>query len=326
MNQKTRKQSILIKILIPASVLILVICMMLGLLAYSRIKSGMTAMGVEEAEMAAKVAADIADSELVSNLEPGCESTEEYQKLLSDLRNVQENLGIEYLYTLYVEEGKVYYGVDTDKSELQAEVGKEFEKSYEQLKDVFEGKPYVQEYIDSSEYGDIISAYMPITNSEGDVVAVIGSDYNASGVLKKISDMALQIVMIIIVCEIIAILIMSMIARRITRGLRTVNGKIYDLVHNEGDLTQKIEIKSGDEMELIADNVNNLLEYIREIMINIASDSKSIMDSSQKTVKNISEAELNITDVSATMQEMSAGMEETSASIGQINKFCRFCI
>ena len=120
MNQKTRKQSILIKILIPASVLILVICMMLGLLAYSRIKSGMTAMGVEEAEMAAKVAA--------------------------------------------------------------------------------------------------------------------------------------------------------------------------------------------------------------EIMINIASDSKSIMDSSQKTVKNISEAELNITDVSATMQEMSAGMEETSASIGQINKFCRFCI
>ena len=98
------------------------------------------------------------------------------------------------------------------------------------------------------------------------------------------------------------------------------------MVHNEGDLTQKIEIKSGDEMELIADNVNNLLEYIREIMINIASDSKSIMDSSQKTVKNISEAELNITDVSATMQEMSAGMEETSASIGQINKFCRFCI
>ena len=35
-----------------------------------------------------------------------------------------------------------------------------------------------------------------------------------------------------------------------------VNAKIYDLVHNEGDLTQKLDVRSGDALELIAGNVN----------------------------------------------------------------------
>ncbi|MDD6573004.1 MAG: methyl-accepting chemotaxis protein [Thermoflexaceae bacterium] len=319
MKQKTRKMSIKTKILLLASILIFVICILLGSLAYVSIKSGMTAMGVEEAEMAAKVAVDVVDSELVSKLVPGCESTEEYQQLLSDLRNVQENLGIEYLYTLYVDEGKVYYGVDTDRSELQAKVGKAFEKSYEEMKEVFGGTPYVQNYIDSSEYGDIISAYMPIKDKDGKVIAVIGSDYNAANVLEKIDRIAIQIVISTILCEIIAIFIMSIISGRITKGLRVVNQKIYDLVYNEGDLTQKLDITSGDEMELIAGNVNSLLEYIRKIMLNIAQNSNNLTDSSKNIVHNISNAELNITDVSATMEEMSAGMEETSASLSQIN-------
>lgn len=319
MKQKTRRMSISIKILLPASVLILIICMMTGFLAYVSIKSGMTAMGIEEAEMAAKVAVDVVDSELVSKLVPGCESTEEYQQLLSDLRGVQENLGIEYLYTLYAEGGKIYYGVDTDTSELQAKVGKVFEKNYEELKDVFEGETYVQEYIDSTEYGDIISAYMPVKDDEGKVIAVIGSDYNASGVLEKISSMAYQIITYTILFEIIATLIMGFISSRITKSLRIVNQKIYDLVHNEGDLTQKLEITSGDEMELIAGNVNSLLEHIRGIMLNIAKNSDNLTNSSKHIVQNITEAELSITDVSATMEEMSAGMEETSASLQQIN-------
>lgn len=123
MKQKTKKMSIKTKILLLSSVLVLLICMLLGGLAIASMKSGMIAMGVEEAEMAAKVAVDAVDSELVSKLVPGCESRSEYKKLLSDLRKAQENLGIKYLYTLYADEGKVYYGVDTDKSENQAKVG-----------------------------------------------------------------------------------------------------------------------------------------------------------------------------------------------------------
>ena len=99
-----------------------------------------------------------------------------------------------------------------------------------------------------------------------------------------------------------------------------VNAKIYDLVHNEGDLTQKLDVRSGDELELIAGNVNELLAYIRKIMIGISSGSMRLMSSSRKMVDHLSSADESITDVSATMQEMSAAMEETTSSLNQITE------
>ena len=106
----------------------------------------------------------------------------------------------------------------------------------------------------------------------------------------------------------------------ITMGLMQVNAKIYDLVHNEGDLTQKLDVRSGDELELIAGNVNELLAYIRKIMIGISSGSMRLMSSSRKMVDHLSSADESITDVSATMQEMSESMEETASSLKQITE------
>ncbi len=72
-------------------------------------------------------------------------------------------------------------------------------------------------------------------------------------------------------------------------------------------------------MELIAGNVNALLEYIRSIMLHIADNSKQLGVSSKNVVKSLFEAEGNIADVSATMEEMSAAVEETSCSLSQVH-------
>ncbi len=320
MKQKTRKLSILVKILLPASLLITLICSAMGISAYRSINDGMVSMGVEQAKMAAQIAVDVVDPDLVAALEPGCEDTEGYQTLLADLRDVQQRYGILYLYTLYTDGTQVYYGVDTDTSELQAYVGKPFEKTYEQLAPTFAGQDTVQEYIDYSEYGDVISVYKPIKNSAGEVVAVLGSDYDASNIVSKLNSSTREVVIMAIIYVVIALALFSLIVGNITKGLRKVNQKVYDLVHNEGDLTQKLDVRSGDELELIADNVNKLLEHIRGIMLNIAGNSMQLNNSSKAVVSNLSSAEVNITDVSATMEEMSAAMEETSASLNQVNE------
>lgn len=319
MKEKTRKLSINAKILLPAGTLIILICIILGLSSYKGINEGMVAMGVEEAQMAAKIAIDVVDGDLVDQIVPGCEETEAYQTLLSSMRTVQANFGIAYLYTVYTDGSSLYYGVDTDKSELQAKVGQEFEKSYEMLKPVFEGEDFVQDYIDYSDYGDLISVYTPIRNSAGEIVGILGSDYDASNVVERLNATTGQVITVTIICLIAALLILGITVSRISKSMKLVNKKIFDLVHSEGDLTQKLEVKSGDEMELIANNVNKLLEHIREIMLNIAENSAQLNSSSQSIVQSLAGAETNITDVSATMEEMSAAMEETSASLSQVN-------
>ena len=323
MKHKTRKLSIQMKILIPAGILIIVLCVILGGSAYRSVNDGMVSMGVEEAAMAAQIAVREIDGDLVSEIVPGCEETEAYQQLLVSMRKVQEEFGIAYLYTLYMDGSQIYYGVDTDQSELQAKPGQLFEKSYDQLAGVFAGKDYVQNYIDYSEYGDVITVYKPVRNSAGEITGVVGCDYDASNVVKKLKATTEQIIIIALICLVLALILLSVVVRQITKSLRQVDQKIYDLVHSEGDLTQKLEIHTGDEMELIADNVNKLLEHIREIMLNIAGNSVQLNSSSQNVVQNLSSAEINITDVSATMEEMSAAMEETSASLNQVNESIR---
>lgn len=302
MRQKTRKLSIRIKILLPASILILGVCMLLGISSYRSIDDGMVAMGVEEAEMAAKIAVSVIDGDLLSGLQPGCEESEAYQTILSAMRRVQEEYGIAYLYTLYTDGSKVYYGVDTDKTEAQAGYGDEFETSYQELAATFSGEMYAQDYIDYTNDGDLISVYLPIKNSSGEVVAILGSDYDAANVVEKLNSTTTQVIVMAIICIVVAVLLLSAIVSGIMKSLNLVDRKIYDLVNSEGDLTKKLEIRTGDEMELIAENVNRLLEHIREIMLNVAGNSGQLNLSTKDMVENLSSAEVDVSDVTATMQ------------------------
>lgn len=315
---RTRRLTIRAKILIPSIIIVVLVCGLMGYNSYTRFEKSMVRMGVEEADMAATIVADSLDANLVSEVTVGSEDTQVYQNLQGDLRKKQKACGIAFLYTLYTDGKKVYYGVDSDED--AAKVGDEFSDSYAELEPVFGGKEYIQDYIDHTEDGDLITVYKPIEDNAGKVVAILGCDYDASSIAAELQKAVVQTLQIGGICLILAILILTIIVSRITKGLMQVNAKIYDLVHNEGDLTQKLDVRSGDELELIAGNVNELLAYIRKIMIGISSGSMRLMSSSRKMVDHLSSADESITDVSATMQEMSAAMEETTSSLNQITE------
>lgn len=315
---RTRRLTIRAKILIPSIIIVVLVCGLMGYNSYTRFEKSMVRMGVEEADMAATIVADSLDANLVYKVTVGSEGTQVYQNLQGDLRKKQKACGIAFLYTLYTDGKKVYYGVDSDED--AAKVGDEFADSYAELEPVFGGKEYIQDYIDHTEDGDLITVYKPIEDNAGKVVAILGCDYDASSIAAELQKAVVQTLQIGGICLILAILILTIIVSRITKGLMQVNAKIYDLVHNEGDLTQKLDVRSGDELELIAGNVNELLAYIRKIMIGISSGSMRLMSSSRKMVDHLSSADESITDVSATMQEMSAAMEETTSSLNQITE------
>ena len=315
---RTRGLTIRAKILIPSIIIVVLVCGLMGYNSYTRFEESMVRMGVEEADMAATIVADSLDANLVSEVTVGSEGTQVYQNLQGDLRKKQKACGIAFLYTLYTDGKKVYYGVDSDED--AAKVGDEFADSYAELEPVFGGKEYIQDYIDHTEDGDLITVYKPIEDNAGKVVAILGCDYDASSIAAELQRAVVRTLQIGGICLLLAILILTIIVSRITKGLMQVNAKIYDLVHNEGDLTQKLDVRSGDELELIAGNVNELLAYIRKIMIGISSGSMRLMSTSRKMVDHLSSADESITDVSATMQEMSAAMEETTSSLNQITE------
>ncbi len=320
-REKTRGLSIRTKILAPTSILIVLLCVVMGASAYMRTRDGLVAMGVEEARMAAIISVKVINGDELEKAVQGGEQSAEYQALAASMNSVREDCGIKYLYTLYTDGSQVYYGIDTDNTENHSELGKQFEVSYEELQGVFEGEGYVQDFIDSTDVGDLVSAYMPVMDSSGEkVVGIVGCDYDASGVVKRLNMILWQVVGITVGCLLVVLLIINIIVTAIIRSLRTVDRKIYELVNSEGDLTQTLDVHTGDEMEMIANNVNELLAYIRNIMLNISGNSENLNGTSTSIAEDLSEAEMSIADVSAAMEQMSAAMQESSAALDQVNE------
>lgn len=319
-KRKTRGIGIRTKILFPTSVAIILLCVIMGLNSYQRTKEGLIEMGVEEAQMAAVISTKVIDAGLIAELSAENAGSEEYNALLEAMLDVKRDCGIQYLYTLYTDGNKVYYGIDADDTENVNDLGSVFEVSYQELQSVFNGEMYVQDYIDSTDDGNLITAYMPLVDSNGKVVGIVGCDYDASGVVERLNLALARVIQISAVCLLLALIVLNFMVGKVIKRLRKVDGKIYELVHNEGDLTQTLDVHTGDEMELIAENVNELLSHIREIMLNIAENAEHLKESSRTVSGKLSNAETEITDVSSVMEEMSAAMEESSASLEQINE------
>ncbi len=319
-KRKTRGIGIRAKIILPTSIVIVLLCTVMGINSYQRIKEGLVAMGVEEAQMAAVIATKVIDAEQIVELSAEKIGSEEYNELFNAMLGIKKDCGIQYLYTLYTNGEKVYYGVDADDTDRVNDYGAVFEVSYQELKPVFDGEMFVQDYIDSTDDGDLISAYMPLVDSNGNVVSIVGCDYDASGVMARLDLALARVIQISLICLVIALVILYVLVDKVIKRLRKVDDKIYELVHNEGDLTQTLDVHTGDEMEMIADNVNELLQHIRKIMLNISENAEHLKESSRKVSDSLVNGETEITGVSAVMEELSAAMEESNASLEQVNE------
>lgn len=321
MKQKVRKMSIRLKLMIPTGLVLLAVCVLLSMFSYNTVQEEMMALAQSEAQTVATLAAKSLDPSIVKQIVPGDEETEAYISQKNSLIEMQKatNGSIKYVYTLYNDGTTVYYGIDADQAEDYCAIGEEFEVGLDELQTVFDGNIYVEPEIDKSAEEAVITAYVPITAEDGSVIGVLACDYNADKIVTELTDTKTKTISLTIWGVGIGLVLVFLVMRTIMQGLNRVNAKVYDLVNNEGDLTQKLDIHSGDELELIANNINAMLEYIRGIMINIAGNSTHLNSSSKLVVSSLSATQMSITDVSATMEEMSAGMEETSAALTEIN-------
>ena len=317
-KQKTRKLNITTKLLIPVMIIILIVSAGMGVMMYLMGENAYVKAGVEQSHLAAKIASSMIDGTKVLKVHEGTADQDLYENELWELREIKETCGILYMYTIYENDGQLYYGIDTDESEGQCKPGDVYDDDPEPVRVALSGEEYVRDYIVSNEYGNLISAYVPIHDMMGNVIGVLGCDYDGTEALRMVNVIKLLSMGCMAAALLVSAVVVTLFVRAITKNIVLINGKIYDLVNNEGDLTQKLDIHSGDELELISNNVNNLLEYIRTIMLNISGNSTNLQGASMEVFNNLKNAEVNITDVSATMEEMSAGMEETAASILEI--------
>lgn len=310
-NPKVRKMRLRTKIIVPAAFLIAITCIVLAITSYIETKKSLISVCTDEAVLAAMVSAETINPEKIQALQPGGEGTLAYAEMYSALMAKKEQCGIKNLYTLYTDEENVYYGVDATTDDKML-IGDLYDLSYEEVSCVWEeGTPYTTGKIEHN----VVLVIYPIKNFADNTVAAIGCEYDANPIQKMIYSALYKSTAISLFCILLAIVILVTTINVVTNNLYRVNRKVSDLVYNGGDLTQRLEVHSGDELELIAGNVNGLIEYIKNVVVNISNGSKSINESSVEMVESLYTAKNAINEISATMEEMSAAMQETASSL-----------
>ena len=188
-KQNVRTMSIWVKLLTPVIIVVLGVCILLSSFSYMTLQEKMIKMGQIQAQSVASLTATILDAKSIGQLTiPGEENSATYKAQQALLISSQKNGNVLYLYTLYTDGSKVYYGVDADVTPQACKIGDEFELSYQELKHVFDGEKYVEAEIDSRNREHLLTAYTPIKTDEGKVTGILACDFDASTIVNELNN------------------------------------------------------------------------------------------------------------------------------------------
>lgn len=316
--KKKQRFSIRNKILLVSVAINVLICVIMGYAVYNYVYNSFVQSASDDTLALAQISARQINGNLLSLLEKGSDDSYANTVTMEDMLEIKNNADIHSIYTVGERNGQlVYLSVPEDGYTIGDAVEAEYQT---EMNNALHSDGYVSGYLDEDNGVHIITAYAPIKNRNGETVGILGIDYIADRIVESLSAIVARIVLIGSVLVVLSVVVSIIIANNIAKGLRVVNNKVSDLVSNNGDLTQKIEVSSNDEVSDIADNINNLLEYIRNVVKNISGSSEELSVSVDTALKTTIKTNEELDKVSETMETMSAAMEETSASLNQVQE------
>lgn len=124
---------------------------------------------------------------------------------------------------------------------------------------------------------------------------------------------------IVIIAMVILIVFQLYVIVSVTRPLKKMQIALNNLVKNGGDLTQRIDINSKDEVGDLATEVNNFISNLREIISGVLNSSVEIDHMAEALNETVTNLNYEIEEISSTTEELSAGLEESNATTEEIN-------
>ncbi len=112
------------------------------------------------------------------------------------------------------------------------------------------------------------------------------------------------------------------VVRTIASPARKASGHLNQIVEkiqkDEGDLTERITVKTQDEVGQLVIGVNGFIEQLQSLMRKLKGESARMLESADNITNRVNVSNENVNSVSAAMEQLAASMEEVSVSLEQI--------
>lgn len=140
----------------------------------------------------------------------------------------------------------------------------------------------------------------------------------------QINSLRNKIGIIIVFAIVIVVLFILFFANYIGKNIKKVNAFAMKIAN--GDLTEKLELKSNDELGEMSNHLNKMTENIHAIVKVIMENSENISASAEElsaTVEELAAKTVNVNEavntIAGGMQESSAATEEITASVEEVD-------
>ena len=316
MGNTKKHWSIRTKIMAGMIICVLIVMNLIGWSFIIQARNTMLEQCKKTAKSLAKIAAKRIDGDLLEQIKKGDEGTDHYKEMLEQLQVFLAGDDIKYIYTMRMDDNKLEFVVDADTKDGAA-IGEEYE-IYDEIADAFKGNVTVDREMTSDEWGDFYSAFAPVYNSSKQIVGIVGVDCSASAIRTQQNTFIRQFILIGFAGLIVAIVLSLIISRVLSRSVSTIAGKMSELAMKEGDLTQKIHVKSKDEVGDIAKSLNVFLENLREIVQNIGTSEHKLLENAEHVNDIVVSSANEVSQVNVVMNEMGDNVLEMSDLVHKI--------
>lgn len=197
------------------------------------------------------------------------------------------------------------------------ELFKVAEASESKLSAIFESKDTAA--LDQFVKAELYQTIDPITDKIGELVQlqldVAKTEYDIAEAKYK---QLINIYSVMGVAFLVIVIIIIIVIQNLIKPIKLMQKRLEALAKSGGDLTQSIDINSGDEVELMANSLNAFILSLRHIISEVKNSPNQITDFTTQMERNTNVLNSAIEEISSTTEEMSAGMEETNASTEEI--------
>lgn len=248
----------------------------------------------EALDVIAEAAKTINGDSHVRAIESGSMTSPAYLNIKDAMMIFRTDHDIKNFYTVYLKDKNTYYGIDSAYTDV-AELGEEgFIDEY--LMKAFDGDITA---LDKPDKDHLLSAYAPIKDNSGNIVAVAGIDLDMSSIVflkdKILTYSMVLAAMVMILSMICSFLFSRGISKNVTK-IRKVLGRM-----SEGNMTDELEVRSRDEFRQIGEDINKMRDKTTVMLKGVNMTSEKVNDLTHM--------------LSATSQEMAAASEAVADTI-----------
>ena len=282
------------------------------------------------------------------------QNVERSQKYMNILSAVPPEVMIESGGSAEVYEG-IRQGIDNDNQVVEKaladmdghikginnpQLTKIYESYAAYIRQVYEGIYHVRDLTDAYDFGNanlyVSTELTPfIISGEGVTIEMQKAVedgieesyhlYEASIKQGRIVSFA-ALLLFAVIMVIIMILTNSLIAKPAKQANTQLSEIMEGIRKNEGDLTERITVRSKDEIGTLAGGINIFLEQLQGIITKIKTESEKTQASINQINDELGRSNDDVNNVSAVLEQLSASMEEITATLNNLNEDSNFII